>query len=158
MLIMIHFIIILHTRILWLHEIRLPIIIIKMHKNSFYLRVFAYTLRQVSITFQMQSIKRISKHCVYFRPNDKTLIVPFSKRQKSAVIPALSSSGGADRDRTDYLLTASQALSQVSYNPSAFIIDADRLSVNCNIFCPAFFTTLLTCFSSIAKAKTAVLS
>ena len=81
-----------------------------------------------------------------------------NKHQKSAVIPALSSYGGADRDRTDYLLTASQALSQVSYNPSEFIIDAGKLSVNHNIFCPTLRATSHNRIMPLSRSKTAILS
>ena len=45
-------------------------------------------------------------------------------KRKKAPYGALFSFGGDDRDRTDYLLNAIQALSQVSYTPECLIIIA----------------------------------
>jgi hypothetical protein len=40
-----------------------------------------------------------------------------SKKRGKAILLAPNISGGADRDRTDDLMTASHALSQLSYSP-----------------------------------------
>ena len=91
--------------------------------------------------------------------------------KKKAPSGALFSFGGDDRDRTDYLLNAIQALSQVSYTPECLIIIASPPPACKRFFqnCSGLSKTLLLfhkqcCYLSalhkqgrgIAEGKTAV--
>ena len=92
-------------------------------------------------------------------------------KRKEAPYGALFSFGGDDRDRTDYLLNAIQALSQVSYTPECLIIIASPPPACKRFFqnCSGLSKTLLLfhkqcCYLSalhkrgkgIAEGKTAV--
>ena len=74
---------------------------------------------------------RTLRHCRDCAPasqrrSGRHLAVPnaLAPKEKKAPYGALFSFGGDDRDRTDYLLNAIQALSQVSYTPECLIIIA----------------------------------
>ena len=60
------------------------------------------------------------------RPKSPAVYVPHRKSKNRLVKTSRFLLGGDDRDRTDYLLNAIQALSQVSYAPVCFVRSLER--------------------------------
>ena len=94
--------------------------------------VFSYIIRKHSGLFSKysadiralpRSVYRMQKHPQAVLPWQAAEPSSSQKQQKIRLFRRIFLSGGDDRDRTDYLLNAIQALSQVSYTPVYFLND-----------------------------------
>ena len=67
---------------------------------------------------QLPSFQIVKEQCNFQRSS----LIPATNQQRGLNAAAIDRNGGAERDRTDDLLLAKQALSQLSYSPGALFL------------------------------------